>query len=75
MYLSSGIIFVISTLAAQLRYWLSFNSASALRTEWMRSAYFSDYPTTVLDRTYVLEFSLVSLTLALILERLLRRLF
>ena len=74
MYLSSGIIFLVSTLPEQLRYWLSFNPLLHC-VEWMRSAYFTDYPTTVLDRAYVLEFSLVSLTLALILERLLRRLF
>ena len=72
MYLASGIVFVVSTLPEQLRYWLSFNPLLQC-TEWMRAAYFSDYPTSVLDRTYVLEFSLVSLTLGLILERLLRR--
>ena len=73
MYLSSGIVFLPSQMPEQIQYYLSFNPLLHC-VEWMRTAYYPDYPTQLLDRTYVLEFSLVSLTLGLILERLLRRL-
>ena len=72
-YISSGIVFVPSQLPEPIRYYLSFNPLLHC-VEWMRSAYYLDYPTAVLDRTYVLEFGLISLTLGIVLERLFRRL-
>ena len=71
-YACSGIVFVVSDLPEQIRVPLSYNPVLQC-TEWFRAAYYSDYPTTVLDKTYVLEFSLTSLTIGLIMERLLRR--
>ena len=73
-YAASGILFVASTMPEQIRVPLSYLPTLQC-TEWMRAAYYSDYPTTVLDRTYVLEFSLTSLTIGLIMERVLRRFY
>ena len=42
--------------------------------ELVRSGYYVDYPTRLLDRTYVFALGFVSLTLGLILERVLQRL-
>ena len=72
-YAASGIIFVADSLPEQIRVPLSYLPTLQC-TEWMRVAYYSDYPTTVLDRGYVLEFGLASLTIGLIMERLARRL-
>jgi len=73
-YISSGVLFVPSNMPEQFRTPLSYNPLLQC-TEWMRSAYYPDYPTLVLDRLYVLKFSLITLTAGLILERLLRRFF
>ncbi|MCX8252494.1 putative polysaccharide ABC exporter, permease protein [Beijerinckiaceae bacterium RH AL1] len=73
-YISSGILFVTSELPEQIRVPLSYNPLLQC-TEWLRVAYYSDYPTTVLDKTYVLVFALVSLTLGLLMEKVLRRYF
>ncbi len=70
---ASGVIFVASYMPEQIRTPLSYNPLLNC-TEWFRSAYYSDYPTLVLDRMYVLKFGLITLTMGLILERLLRRL-
>ena len=71
-YVSSGILFVASNMPEQFRTPLSYNPLLHC-TEWIRTAYYSDYPTLVLDREYVLRFGLVTLTAGLILERLMRR--
>ena len=72
-YISSGVIFVASALPEQIRTPLSYNPL-LICVEWFRSAYYSDYPTLLLDRWYCLKVSLTLLTLAFVLERLLRRL-
>lgn len=71
-YVSSGILFVTSNLPESIRVPLSYNPLLQC-VEWMRMAYYSDYPTTALDRAYVLQFSLITLALGLILERAIRR--
>ena len=73
MYISSGIVFLPTQMPEQIRYYLSFNPLLSC-VEWMRSAYFPDYPTSMIDKTYVIEFSLVTLPIGIVLERLLRRL-
>lgn len=73
-YAASGILYVPSNLPDQIRIPLSYNPVLHC-TEWLRIAYYSDYPTSVLDKSYLLEFSLISLAFGLVLERLLRRFF
>jgi capsular polysaccharide transport system permease protein len=73
-YVSSGILFVPSTLPEQIRVPLSYNPLLQC-TEWLRSAYYFDYPTFILDKVYVLEFSLISLTIGLVMMRLFSRFF
>ena len=72
-YVSCGILFVAVNLPEQIRTPLSYNPL-LICVEWIRSAYYSDYPTLLLDKWYLLKFSLIALTLGLVLERLLRRL-
>ena len=69
---ASGALFVVSKLPQQIREPLSYNPLLQC-TEWFRVAYYNDYPTTVLDRSYVLKFSLVCFTIGLISERIFRR--
>lgn len=73
-YTTSGIIFLPSALPEQLRYYLSWNPLLNC-TEWMRAAYYSDYPTTCVDKLYVMEVGLTMLTLGLIGNRLFRRFY
>ena len=72
-YVSSGILFVASAMPEQIRTPLSYNPLLVC-VEWMRSAYYSDYPTLMVDKWYCLKFSLITLTMGLILERIFRRL-
>ena len=74
MWVSSGVLFVASQLPDQIRVPLSYNPVLQC-VEWFRVAWYSSYPQSVLDRTYVIEFGLTSLTIGLIMERLLRRYF
>ena len=39
----------------------------------MRSAYYQDYGATILDKTYLISFALVTLFIGLVLERLVRK--
>lgn len=71
-YIASGILFVTSEMPEQIRVPLSYNPLLQC-IEWLRVAYYSDYPTNVLDKTYVIAFSMASLTLGLLLEKLFRR--
>lgn len=74
MWVASGVLFVTSQLPEQARVPLSYNPLLHC-VEWMRIAYYSDYPTDILDRMYIFEFSLSMLTIGLILMRLFRRYF
>lgn len=71
-YAASGILFVPSELPEKARYFLSFNPLLQ-GVEWMRSAFYSDYTTSVLDKGYLLRFGLVSLFIGLVIEKPLRR--
>lgn len=73
-YVSSGIVFQPTALPANLQYYLSFNPLLNC-TEWLRAGYYSDYPTAMIDKTYVVSFSLTCLTLGLLLNKLLRRFY
>jgi capsular polysaccharide transport system permease protein len=71
LWLASGVIFVPDALPETARYWLSFNPVLH-GVEWMRSAYYEDYGSGVLDKTYLASFALASLFFGLALERMLR---
>ncbi len=71
MWLASGVIFVPDSLPEQFRYYLSFNP-SLQGVEWMRSAYYEGYGAVVLDKTYMIQFAIISLLLGLIIERVFR---
>ena len=73
-YVSSGIVFAPTALPEEIRYPLSFNPLLNC-VEWFRAAYFYDYPTTMIDKTYVVEFGLTSFTLGLLLNKLLKRFY
>jgi len=70
-YGSSGILFIPDSLPQILRYYLSFNPVLQV-IEWMRTAYYNGYHSTVLDKTYVLAWCLCTVAGGLILERLIR---
>jgi capsular polysaccharide transport system permease protein len=72
LYIASGLVFLPSSLPEFARYPLSFNPVLQI-IEWMRFAYYADYPTIVLDRLYVTEFSFMTLVFGLIFERVMRR--
>ncbi len=72
VYLSSGILFVSSSLPDAVAIPLSWNPVFQC-VEWMRSAYYLDYGAKYLSREYVVGFGLVSLVIGLVLERLCRR--
>ena len=71
VYLSSGTLFVASTLPDQFAIPLSW-SPVIQSVEWMRTAYFETYPDRLVDKTYLLQWGLGSLFIGLLLERLLR---
>jgi capsular polysaccharide transport system permease protein len=71
LWVSSGIIFVPDNLPASIRYWASFLPQLQI-IEWTRSAYYEGYGGQVLDRPYVITFSVVLIFLGLLLERSLR---
>ena len=74
LWVSSGVAFIVTSLPESLQYPLSFNPLLHC-VEWMRSAYYPDYPTSVLDKIYVIKCSIIMMTTGLILMRLLRRFF
>lgn len=71
IYLLSGTIFTISYLPAELIDILSWNPLLHA-TEWMRSAFFIGYPSQVLDKTYLLGWTVGSIVLGLVCERVFR---
>ena len=71
MWFASGVMFVPDALPDEARYWLSFNPAMH-GVEWMRSAYYEGYGGLILDKSYMLEFALISLLIGLVIERLFR---
>lgn len=71
LWIASGVLFVPDALPEVLRYYLSFNPC-VHAIEWMRSAYYDGYNSSVLDKTYLIGFGLTSLVIGLVMERLLR---
>ncbi len=71
MWMLSGVMFIPSNLPDPFDYILSFNPALH-GVEWMRTAYFEGYSSRVLDKTYMLQFSFVSLLIGLAVERFFR---
>jgi len=71
LWFASGVIFVPDTLPSAARTILAY-VPSLHGVEWMRSAYYEGYGGTILDKSYLLWFSICSLFVGLALERLLR---
>lgn len=71
MYLTSGALFLPSTLTDKTQYYLSFNPLLH-SVEWLRSAYYEGYSYGLLSREYLLWFSSILLAIGLVSERLLR---
>lgn len=72
VYASSGTMFVPANLPEQVRVALSYSPILEC-VEWMRSAYYPTYDTSMLSKEYIWGFSLTSLMLGLGLERAFRR--
>ena len=72
LWIASGVILVPDELPAQARYWLSYNPA-LIGVEWMRSAYYEGYGLgELLDKRYMLGFSVTTLFIGLLMERAMR---
>lgn len=71
LFFISGVFYVPSYLPPQIAEWLSWNPVLH-GVEWMRSAYYRDYGSTVLDRGYILSCALLLLLAGLLGERLTR---
>lgn len=68
VYILSGTLFVISAMPAPVIEVLSWNPVLH-GVEWMRSAYYLDYPKQVLDKWYLIKFGAISLLIGLFVER------
>jgi capsular polysaccharide transport system permease protein len=71
LYLTSGTMFVTSAFPAQVGEALSWNPIFH-GVEWMRIAYYPDYPQQLFDKSYFLSFGVGAWFTGLLLERLLR---
>ena len=71
MYMASGIAFTPDQMPKGLRDILAWNPIFH-GVEWMRMAYFEGYEAVALDKTYFIGWGLVSLFLALVVERVFR---
>ena len=71
MYVTSGALFLPTALPQHIQYYLSWNPLFH-SVEWLRSAYFDGYGTSLLDRGYLLGFATVNLFLGLVAERAIR---
>jgi capsular polysaccharide transport system permease protein len=71
-WLASGVTINPEGLPESIGYYFSFNPLLHC-VEWIRSAYYVDYPHRLLDKNYVISVGLITLALGLCLERLLRR--
>ncbi len=72
LYILSGLLFIPSALPENVRYYMGLNPLLQ-DVEWMRSAYYPDYPTLVLDKLYPIKFGFITLAVGLLLERFARR--
>lgn len=71
MYVTSGAFFMPRMLSPELRYYLFFNPLFH-SVEWLRLAYYKGYGDELLNRGYLLGYSLVLFAIALISERAIR---
>ncbi len=72
LFIISGIFFVPSQLPPTAIAFLKWNPVLHL-VEWVRSGYYSNYDSTVLNKTYLLGFAMTLILLGLIGERLYRK--
>ncbi|WP_244910374.1 ABC transporter permease [Agrobacterium rosae] len=72
VYISSGTLFVASNLPSSISTPLAWNPIFHC-VEWMRTAYFETYSDRLLDRYYPVSFGVFALFIALVLERVFRR--
>jgi capsular polysaccharide transport system permease protein len=71
LWVSSGILFVPDALPEVVRTPLSY-LPTVQGVEWMRSAYYEGLGANILDKAYLIYFSVVTLFFGLVLERLVR---
>lgn len=71
LWLTSGVIFVPSTLPEPIRDVLYFQPTIHL-VEWLREAYYPEYNSLILDKTFIVMLSMGSIALAMALERVAR---
>lgn len=71
LWMASGVLFVPDALPHQVAYWLSFNPALQC-VEWMRSAFYEGYGASLLDKTYLIRWGVLSVLAGLLLERMVR---
>lgn len=71
MWITSGILFVPSTLPEEVRYYIWFNPAIHV-IEWMRDAYFDSYNSVMLTKPYPILLGAGMLFVGMALERMLR---
>ena len=71
LWVSSGVMFVPDALPAPLKEALAY-LPTLQGVEWMRSAYYEGYGGSILDKTYLISFGVVSLFIGLAMERMLR---
>ena len=70
-WITAGLAINPEAMPDQIGYYLSWNPLLH-SIEWIRSAYFNDFPAHLLDKGYVLKVAGITFVLGLILERLLR---
>jgi len=72
LWMSSGILFLPSSLPVFVQTIISYNP-TLHAVEWMRTAYFMGYTSTILDKGYLISWGVGTLFSGLVLERLIRR--
>jgi capsular polysaccharide transport system permease protein len=70
-WLTSGVFLIPNSMPTALREVVAFNPVLH-GVEWMRTAYYDGYISSVLDKEYLLTFGFGSLALGLVLERFIR---
>ena len=73
-WFTAGLAINPEALPAELGYYVSWNPLMH-SVEWIRSAYYADFPAHLLSKSYVLSFGAGTLALGLVMERALKRYF
>lgn len=73
-WITAGMAFNPETMPSEIGYYMSWNPLLH-SIEWIRSAYYADFPAHLLSKSYVISVGAGSLALGLIMERTLRRFF